>query len=76
MKNIDAIKLIEDELRNQMTINEKKLAESENLSNRFEREMNEWKEKYEQLIKQMEKIREDYEDAKNQAENVRFFAKK
>ncbi|MCP9266228.1 Major antigen [Dirofilaria immitis] len=68
-KNLESIKLVEDELRNKLAEAERKLAEAQNRENQLEREKVEIKEKYEQTLAQIQKLKDDLEDARQAAES-------
>ena len=67
-KNLDAIKLIEEELQEKLATTEKRLADALNLQNELEREKREYDDRLQTLATQNSKLRDDFEDARNEAE--------
>ncbi|VDM97501.1 unnamed protein product, partial [Thelazia callipaeda] len=68
-KNLESVKLVEDELRNRLTDAEKKLAEARNRENQLERHNLELKGNYDQVLAQVQKLKDDLDDARQDAQN-------
>ncbi|VDM43445.1 unnamed protein product [Toxocara canis] len=67
-KNLESIKIVEEELRAKLSAAEQKVAESQNRENELERENREWDEKYQAVSNQIQKLKDDLEDTRNEAD--------
>lgn len=71
IQEIEALKAVEDDLRNKISLLEKKLEDALNREKNLEKEIVEWEEKYEALSKELQRVRDELEIVRIDAEKVK-----
>lgn len=70
---METLKIQEDELRNKVTLLEKKLEDAQNEEKLLRKQINEWEEKYNTLNNELQTVRDQLENMRCDTEKVFTF---